>query len=285
MNARGFALLAVLWVITALGVLAGSALLTSRQGQLASRNRLVLARAEWAREACVEIVLGRYAADSTLRSVDTTDLGRGTWCTARLTDPASRLNLNTADSSALRALLGNDSLVDALIDWRDADTITRAAGAEADWYRDSRRPLPRNGSLRSVRELSLVRGFEAIPFERLQKVLTTDGVGRIDLNLAAPEVLATIPGLGAEAIGVLLGRRRAGERVSSADGLLGGLSPVGRRALADRFPEFMSRAAFTPGHFILEADGGVRGYPLLASAQLEVTPAGRRLAVLTREVQ
>jgi len=285
MSRRGFALLAVLWVLTALGVLAGSALLTAREGQLASRNRLVLARAEWASEACIEITMGKYAADSAFRAIDTTALGRGTWCTARLVDPSSLLNLNLADSSALRTVLGSDSLVDALMDWRDADAVSRPYGAEADWYRAFRRVPPRNGTFRSIREVQLVRGFEAIPVARLEALFTTDGPGRIGLNVAAPEVLATVPGMGAEAIAVLLVRRSRGERFNSADELLGRLSPPGRKLLTDRFQEFLSQAAFSSARYILVADGGVRGYPLRASARLEVAPAGRRLAVITREVQ
>jgi len=33
------------------------------------------------------------------------------------------------------------------------------------------------------------------------------------------------------------------------------------------------------------ASGGVKGYPLLVEARLEVAPAGHRLAVISREVQ
>lgn len=285
MNHRGFALLAVLWVLTALGVLAGSALVTARDGRFASSNRLVLTRAEWAREACVEIIASRFAADSTLRALDSTDLGRGTWCTARLVEPESRLNLNTADSTALRAVLGNDSLVEALLDWRDPDSGARPRGAEADWYRQYKRPLPRNGDLRGSHELKLVRGFEGLSAERVEALFTVVGPGRIDVNAAAPEILSTVPGLGVEAIAFLLQRRRTGEYPGSADALVNGLSPAGRRVLMDRYEGFLALAAFTPSRFILEATGGVTGYPLHASARLEVIPTGRRLAVITREVQ
>src|SRR6266540_5776489 len=70
---EGFALLAVLWVLTALTVLAGAALAVARTGSQATRNRILLARAEWAREACGEILLGRYAQDAAVRSLDTVD--------------------------------------------------------------------------------------------------------------------------------------------------------------------------------------------------------------------
>src|SRR5690242_19582959 len=57
MNRRGFALLAVLWVLTALTALVGTGLLVARFGADTTRNRVLLARAEWAREACGEILL------------------------------------------------------------------------------------------------------------------------------------------------------------------------------------------------------------------------------------
>src|SRR6266576_5265291 len=77
MSRGGFALIAVLWVITALGVLTGASLLVARIGSTTTRNRVLLARAEWAREACGEILQARFAANPTVRTVDPIDLGRG----------------------------------------------------------------------------------------------------------------------------------------------------------------------------------------------------------------
>src|SRR5438046_8732469 len=101
MNRRGFALLAVLWTLTAVTVLAGTAITAARLGSTTTRNRVLLARAAWAREACAEILQARYAQDPSVREVDTVDLGRGTWCTAALDDPSAKLNLNVADRATL----------------------------------------------------------------------------------------------------------------------------------------------------------------------------------------
>ena len=51
MNRRGFALLAVLWVITALTALTGAGMLVARLGSETTRNRVLFARAEWARRS------------------------------------------------------------------------------------------------------------------------------------------------------------------------------------------------------------------------------------------
>src|SRR5213593_424906 len=127
-------------MLTALVVLAGAALAVARTGSQATRNRVLLARAEWAREACGEILLGRWASPpdplsamrrgGTTATLDWVDLGRGTWCTAALDDPTTKLNLNLADRAALVGVLRAaaapgapiDSLVDALLDWRDPDS-------------------------------------------------------------------------------------------------------------------------------------------------------------------
>ena len=119
MNRRGFALLAVLWVLTALTALTGVGLLVARVGSETTRNRMLLARAEWAREACGEILSARFAVDPTIRGLAPIDLGRGTWCRASLQDPAAGLNLNTADRAALvqlfRAVGVQQSLAESVI--------------------------------------------------------------------------------------------------------------------------------------------------------------------------
>ena len=80
-------MLAVLWVLTALSVLGGVALAVARAGSQTTRNRILLVRAGWAREACGEILLARYAQNPAVRAVDSVDLGRGVWCRATLEDP------------------------------------------------------------------------------------------------------------------------------------------------------------------------------------------------------
>src|SRR6266853_1896272 len=168
MSSRGFALLAVLWTLTAVTVLTGAAISVARLGTATTRNRVLLARAGWARAACVEILLARCASPpdplSASRSggttrLDSVDLGRGTWCSATLEDPSTKLNLNLADRPALVTVLqavmhrsaAVDSLADALLDWRDPDSVPRLLGDESSGNR--------NGPFADPRELRYVRGF------------------------------------------------------------------------------------------------------------------------------
>jgi DNA uptake protein ComE-like DNA-binding protein len=78
-----------------------------------------------------------------------------------VTDEASKININTAGDETLLALGGmTPELVDALLDYRDADANTRPQGAEQDYYDQLPHPyLIKNGPLMTVEELLLVKGF------------------------------------------------------------------------------------------------------------------------------
>jgi general secretion pathway protein K len=69
-----------------------------------------------------------------------------------------------------------DSLVDALLDWRDADDIARPLGAEREWYVSQGLIPPPNRPFADGREFTLVRGFASL--------------GRIDTLLGVEPSLA-----------------------------------------------------------------------------------------------
>jgi type II secretory pathway component PulK len=284
MRRRGFALLAVLWTLTAIIVLAGAAVTAARVGSVTTRNRMLLSRAAWAREACVEILQARYAKDASLRHLDSMDLGRGTWCDARLEDPSAKLNLNVADRAALVIVLQSvvrqpaavDSLVDALLDWRDPDMVARPFGDESSQNR--------NGPLADVVELRSVRGFSDSLVARLSVLLTTRGTGAINVNAAPLQVLATLPGITEEALDLLIARR-ATSGVASADAFAGWLSPAARATLLASYPGFIRAAVFSPPQLVAVVTGGVRYTPLEARVTLTVVPVAGRLAVIRRETE
>ncbi len=279
-------MLAVLWALAALSVLGGVALAVARTGSQTTRNRILLARAEWAREACVDILLARYAQNPRVRDLDSIDLGRGTWCRATLEDPAAKLNLNLAVREQLAAVLtvvsrrpvgAVDSLADALLDYRDPDTISRPFGAET--------PANRNGSLADVAELRYVRGFDDSLVGYLGLFLTTRGTGVINVNAAPPEVLAALPGMTQEAILVVLGCRASGQPIQNADQLVARLSKSARSVLLADYPEFVRAATFAPGQLVARVEGGVREKPIVARATLTLVPLPDRLAVIRRETE
>lgn len=279
----GFALLAVLWTLTAVTVLTGAAITVARLGSLTTRNRVLLARAGWAREACAEILEARYAQDAAVRRLDSVDLGRSTWCRATLEDPSVKLNLNLADRPALVTVLRGvvrspalvDSLVDALLDWRDPDQVPRRFGDESSGNR--------NGPLADVWELRYVRGFTDSLVASLVSLLTTRGSGTINVNAAPPEVLETLPGVTEEVVQVLVMRR--GQTFRNADELIGLLSPSARAGLLGSYPEFVRTAVFAPPQLVATVIGGVAATTLEARATLTMVPVAGRLAVIRRETE
>lgn len=259
MNTRGFALLAVLWVLTALTALSGVAVAIARTGFETTRNRVLLARAGWAREACVEILLARYAQDPAVRRLDTVDLGRGTWCHAELEDAGAKVNVNRASPTLLYAVAR------AFVpDTSAADSLAGAILERRRW-----------GTLLDLGALHLALSLDS--------VLTSRGRATVDVNAVSPTLLRALPGITDEAASVLLERRMLGRPVANADELNALLSQNARAALLESYREFVAVVTFAPTGFVGTFEGGVRGAALTARATLTLAPATGRLAVIRRE--
>jgi DNA uptake protein ComE-like DNA-binding protein len=261
MNRHGFALLAVLWVLTALTALTGAGLLVARLGSETTRNRMLLARAEWGREACGEILLARFAIDPTIRTLDPIDLGRRTWCRASLDDPAAKLNLNTADGQALAQLFTAVGVGPALA---ESVIVQRARG--------------------TLYDLLQVPGVDSTAAAHLAPFVTVRGTGVVNVNTARREVLRTLPGMAEESV-FLLTSRRALRPVRSADELAGLLSRSARTVFLGSYAEFVRAAVFDPPQLIVTIEGGVRGTPIVARETLTAVPLPGRLAVIRRETE
>jgi type II secretory pathway component PulK len=261
MRRDGFALLAVLWVLTALTAVTGAGMLVARLGNDTTRNRVLLARAEWAREACGEILLARFARDADVRTTDVIDLGRGTWCRAAIEDPSGKLNINTADQSMLVTLLGALRVPTAVV-----ESISAAR------LRDT------------IYDLRQIPGIDSALAVRLAAFVTPRGPGVVNANAAPPEVLRVLPGVSEEAVVVLLGRR-AMRPLQSADELAGALSRSSRIRFLESYAEFVRSTAFSPPQLVAIVEGGVRGTPIVARATLTLVPVPGRLAVIRRETE
>lgn len=261
MNRRGFALLAVLWVVTALTALTGAGMLVARLGSETTRNRVLLARAEWAREACGEILLARFAVDPTIRNLGAIDLGRGTWCRASLEDPAAGLNLNTADGESLTRLFHALRVHPALA---ESVVVQRSQG--------------------TLYDLRQVPGIDSAVASRLASFVTVRGTGVVNVNAAPPEVLRTLRGMTEEGV-VLLTSRRASRPLHSADELAGLLSRSSRAVFLSNYAEFVRGVVFAPPQLVATVEGGVRGTAIVARATLTAVPVPGRLAIIRRETE
>ncbi len=264
---RGFALLAVLWLVAALGIVTAVGIAAGRMGAGATRNRILLARSAWAREACVAILMARFAEDSAtdlaglrMRTLPPVDLGRGTWCEARIEDPGARIHLNQADSATLERLFQSPEQASALLDWRR-----------------------RHGPLADVAELRFVAGFDSTTAARVADRTTTRGSGAVNLNLASREVLAAVAGLPEEAIELALSRRQVGRPVASLDELLALLSRPSQQVILQDYTGWLTRVRFTPAQLSASVTGGVSGTHIMSTVVLTLVPVPGRLALIRRE--
>jgi DNA uptake protein ComE-like DNA-binding protein len=249
-NSRGFALIAVLWLIAALAAVVGLSLAAGRLGALASHNRVVLARGRWAAEACLAIAQARWAEH---RLVDTTtiDLGRTTACSWRVEDPTAKLNVNTASRQELAQLLGVDSL---------------PVGE----------PVTDLGALRRLPDWD----------SAWTPILTVDGPGTVNASSAHASVLAVLPGITPEAVEAIVTRRAFGRPVTSLDVLAAELSPHARATLLASYADLAREITFSPPQLIVTADGwvGSKADAPHAAIQVLVVPLPERLAVIRRRM-
>lgn len=148
------------------------------------------------------------------------EVGDGTF-TVQIVDEQAKLNVNVLTPDQWRVLLrvcgvdtGTATLIsDSVGDWIDGDSLSKANGAEDDYYTS----LPpeeggpyhcKNAALDQIHELLLVKGVTRDIFYGHRAEGTTDaeytGIGqfltalpftRVNINTAPPQVLQCIPGV------------------------------------------------------------------------------------------
>lgn len=126
-------------------------------------------------------------------------------------DEDRKINLNMDDLNKLGNVLNNLKLtldeenrgeplltaeiIYSILDWRDSDSEVRPQGAEADsaFYKE-RGYTCRNGKLRVLEELMLIKGMTKERFDKLTEYLTIYGSssGKININTAGKEVLTAV---------------------------------------------------------------------------------------------
>lgn len=96
----------------------------------------------------------------------------------------------------LKKLELNPQLVEAVIDWQDADDLTIGPmGAESNFYSGLSKPyLASNSIFSSVDELKMVRGFDAQTFAKIKPYVTAMPVhnAKINVNTASALILASL---------------------------------------------------------------------------------------------
>jgi general secretion pathway protein K len=226
---KGIALVAVLWVLALLGVIAAAFLRETSIETRLTRNLVENAKAEALADAGVQrAVLGlldpdetrAWRADGTLYQFT---LGEGVvWI--RLQDEAGKIDLNRAPDQLLLALFRavglqvNDaaSLVDAIADFRDRDNERRPAGAEDPDYVAAGLPDgAKDAPFEVADELLQVLGVDRDLYERIAPNLTVYSARRqVDRAVAPAAVLRVLPDITPTEVDEILSTRRAGTKIT-----------------------------------------------------------------------
>ncbi|MEW6427404.1 MAG: type II secretion system minor pseudopilin GspK [Thermodesulfobacteriota bacterium] len=117
-----------------------------------------------------------------------------------LVDNGNPQGMQKARFQRLFSLLGlpaPENLTAALIDWLDPDGEEYgqegAQGAESGYYLGLTPPYQaRNGPMKAIEELTLVRGFTAEVAAKLAPYLTLEGDMQVNINTAPAEVIASL---------------------------------------------------------------------------------------------
>ena len=210
---------------------------------------------------------------------------------------SGRVNINTAERGLLQMLVEHfdlsevekETIVDAVLDWRDSDELHRLNGAESDYYQSLPQPYhSKNGPFDSVSELLMVRGVTpAIYYDGLEEMVTaavddrsragapriqTQGLrpaagGAININAARPAMLAALPEMTDTAVEDIQSFRQGGD-FRSLDEVADVVGPEIFEAIAPFITLRMSP------YYIIHTEGRVADSPVrqLLSTRVRIDP-------------
>jgi general secretion pathway protein K len=243
---RGVALLAALWLVVAIATVALQfsieaherrtfGILVSERGQqrALALGAFALVRAQLEQALRVG-PQGNNAAVARLRAsdpwLDIDSLYSGTVYVDSIPvdvsarDLGEKLNINQLSETEiqtffnylLRDMSKSTHLAQAIMDWRDADSIPRPSGAERDAYiKAGMLALPTNTAFRDVEDLRDVMGMTPEIYEQAAPYLTTRGSGLVNINTAPVPVLRALPGMTDQTLNLILQMRSQGRRINS----------------------------------------------------------------------
>lgn len=208
---RGVALVIVLWTVMLLTVIAGNFVFAMRTETTVVRNAVAAAQAEALANGAVHRALYetfKPVADASSWKAD----GRErTWekdgakIKVVMMDESGKIDINMSSDALLRGLLlsvgvdaaKTEQLLDAILDWRDVDSLPRPNGAEVDAYSATGLKYePANASFEAVEQLQQVLGMTPEIFHRMAPLITVHSRQPGINTLVAPRgVLMAIPGV------------------------------------------------------------------------------------------
>lgn len=207
----GVVLVLVLWVMTLLAVIAGNFAFSMRSEAQIARNLVSTAQARAFADAGVQrawLELMKPPTDSQRWQADGVPHEftlHDALLRVTLEDESGKIDLNTASDALLKGLFlsvdlsdeASTGLLDAVLDWRDADTLKRLHGAEEDDYRAVGKSYgPSNAPFETVDELQRVLGMTSELYRKLAPALTVHSrQPGLNTAVASARALLAIPGV------------------------------------------------------------------------------------------
>jgi general secretion pathway protein K len=202
-------LLYVLWTVGLITIIAGAMQLSGTVSYKQARNAAEAARQEALAEAALNrIVLTlldrrdgkRVRVDGVPQTLSFDDMD----IKATIRDEVGRIDINHTEAPLLAGLLraageraeDAEKIADRILDWRDADSLTRLNGAEARQYRDAGASLlPRDAPFQTVEELKHVLGMTPDIFRRIEPAITIySGRPVVDPMVSMPLIQSALQG-------------------------------------------------------------------------------------------
>jgi general secretion pathway protein K len=222
---RGVALVLVMWVGVLLTVIASSFIFERRTEMLVVRNSVSMAQAEALAGAGVQrAVFEMYRTDNSPEAWKRDGTAYawtfdGVPVKVEIRDESAKIDINTAVEPLLRGLLLSvglsddeaSKLLDAILDWRDPDSLKRPNGAEeAEYQAAGLSYKPANAPFQAIEELQLVLGMRPEIYRRIAPSITVFSRQQgVNAQLASREVLLALPGVTTEVVDEYIARREA----------------------------------------------------------------------------
>lgn len=200
----GLALVIVIWILTLLTLMAGSFAMTMR------RDTSVSVAMKSSAEALARAESGIILAQFMLAQADPELRWQANGTVYRLINPdgeiririlseMGKIDINTSNQTQLAALTAavvkddwqQQQLLNAILDWRDADDDTRTLGAEKRQYRLAGLSYgPSNKAFQTLEELQLILGMNEALFNAIEPFITVySGQTEVNLRDASPALL------------------------------------------------------------------------------------------------
>ena len=153
-----------------------------------------------------------------------------------------------------------------------------------DYLRAGAQTLPADADFGRVDELRDVDGVTPGVYARVAPFFTVFGSGQINLNAAPRAVLSSLPGLGEEALSLILLAQRSTKPFRSLDEITQRLSPSARESIAEAGSELTQRITFETREVVVESDGWLDGSPLRARGEALFVRGGDAFFMVWRRV-